>query len=43
MDINKDGRVGGAGLSGQAERATHMDINRDGVIGGHTAPGGGGM
>jgi hypothetical protein len=43
MDINRDGHVGGGGITGQAEKATHMDINRDGVIGGHKAPGGGGM
>lgn len=43
MDINHDGRVGGGGVAGQVEKATHMDINRDGVIGGQRAPAGGGI
>lgn len=43
MDINRDGRIGGAGMTGRIEQATHMDINHDGVIGGHRAPVGGGL
>ena len=42
MDINRDGRVGGGGVTGHVEKATHMDLNRDGVIGAHRAPAGGG-
>jgi hypothetical protein len=41
-DLDKDGRVGGGGLAGQAEKATHIDLNHDGVIGGRAAPAGGG-
>ena len=43
MDVNRDGRVGGAGMTGRMEQATHMDLNHDGVIGGHRAPAGGGL
>ena len=42
MDLNSDGRVGGAGITDEIERTTDMDWNRDGVIGGHRAPAGGG-
>lgn len=42
MDLNGDGRVGGTGVTGHAEQATHVDLNRDGVIGApRAAPGGG--
>ncbi len=34
VDLNRDGRIGGCGLIGAAEKATHVDLNRDGVIGG---------
>jgi hypothetical protein len=39
MDLNKDGRVGGSGMAGQA---THMGSNCPGPMGGNQAPGGGG-
>lgn len=42
IDVNNDGRVGGGGLTSDAEKATHVDLNRDGVIGGRSAPTGGG-
>ena len=42
VDLNRDGRVGGGGLTGAAETATHVDLNRDGVIGGKPATGSGG-
>ena len=42
MDLDGDRRVGGAGITNEIERTTHMDVNRDGVIGGHKAPAGGG-
>ena len=45
MDINRDGHIGGGGMTGQAEKITHMDLNHDGVIGGRPAAhgAGGGM
>ena len=43
MDLNNDGRVGGGGVTGHIEQATHMDLNRDGAIGGARAPAGGGL
>ncbi len=42
MDLNKDGRIGGPGPTGDIERATHVDINRDGMIGGYRPPADGG-
>jgi hypothetical protein len=33
LDINKDGHVGGGGLIGETEQATHVDLNNDGRIG----------
>ncbi len=41
-DLNRDGRIGSGGLTGAAEKATHMDFNHDGVIGGKPASAGGG-
>lgn len=42
LDLNKDGRIGGPGITAKIEQATHVDLNRDGIIGGHRpSPGGG--
>ena len=37
-DLNGDGRIGGPGVTAQAEQATHFDINGDGRIGGYRPP-----
>ncbi|CAF1174219.1 unnamed protein product [Adineta steineri] len=31
LDLNKDGRVGGPGLTDKIEKKTHVDFNRDGL------------
>lgn len=33
VDLNRDGRIGGGGLTGAAKNAPHIHLNRDGVIG----------
>ena len=43
MDLNKDGRVGGGGVTDRVEKASHVNLNRDGVIGGGRAPTSGGF
>ncbi len=42
LDLNRDGRIGGPGLTDQIEKKTHIDLNRDGVVGVHRPPPGGG-
>lgn len=43
VDLNKDGRIGGAGPMAAVERATHIDLNHDGIIGGYRPPASGGL
>ncbi|CAF1569863.1 unnamed protein product, partial [Adineta steineri] len=33
LDLNDDGYVGGQGIEGKIEGATHIDLNRDNIIG----------
>jgi hypothetical protein len=42
LDLNRDGRIGGPGLTDKIEKATHVDFNRDGIVGAHRPPAGGG-
>ncbi|UJR20446.1 hypothetical protein I4U23_023575 [Adineta vaga] len=42
IDLNKNGRIGGAGPISEIERVTHIDLNRDGIIGGYRSPPSGG-
>ncbi|UJR26110.1 hypothetical protein I4U23_007456 [Adineta vaga] len=43
LDLNKDGRIGGPGLTDHVEKKTHVDFNRDGIVGGHRPPPNGGL
>ncbi|CAF1181365.1 unnamed protein product [Adineta steineri] len=43
LDLNKDGRVGGPGLTDKIEKKTHVDFNRDGLVGAHRPSPGGGL
>ena len=43
LDLNRDGRIGGPGLTDQVEKSTHIDFNRDGLVGAHRPPAGGGQ
>ncbi|CAF1282690.1 unnamed protein product [Adineta steineri] len=43
LDLNKDGRVGGPGLTDKIEKKTHIDFNRDGLVGAHRPSPGGGL
>jgi len=42
LDLNRDGHIGGPGLTDQIEKKTHIDFNRDGIVGVHRPPPGGG-
>ncbi|CAF0778162.1 unnamed protein product [Adineta ricciae] len=43
LDLNRDGRIGGPGLTDSIEKKTHIDFNRDGIVGAHRPPAGGGL